>query len=108
MSVERSPAMIRAAYFMAKYGEPGNNGRPKPPAEMGVKSWAEAYRQLFPQLSGGRSFETFRASINQDRRHYLDYLGDLKSDSEDRREILGDFVHGTRPEQWAEIRKYLS
>ena len=46
MSIDRSPEMIKLAYFMAKYGNTVGD-KVKPPSEMGVKTWVEAYRRLF-------------------------------------------------------------
>lgn len=103
MGIERSQTMIRAAYFFAKYGDVSAGGQTKPPIEIGVSSWTDAYRRLFPQLGDGRTFETFRGSINQDRKHYIDCFAGRKTDSEDRCAILGDFVHRSRAEQWAQI-----
>lgn len=101
-SIRRSPAMICAAYFMAKFGEPGTRGS-MPPAEMGVTNWDEAYLLLFPGLGDGRSFETFRGSINQDRRHYIECLAGHKSDSEDRSRTLGDCPILNRNQLWARV-----
>jgi hypothetical protein len=100
--------MIRAAYFMAKFGEPGDDGHPLPPAEMGVASWKDAYERLFRGLPHDySSFKSFRGSIDPDRRHYLLVLSGKKPDSEDRREILGSWVRASRAKFWDYIRRLL-
>ena len=107
MSIDRSPEMIKLAYFMAKYGNTVGD-KVKPPSEMGVKTWVEAYRRLFKKLGDGRSFKTFQGSINQDRRHYIECLAGDKTDTEDRREILGAFLRTNRAGQWTQISSFMS
>lgn len=105
---ERSVDMILAAYFMAKFGESGDDGRERPPAEMGADTWAEAYRRLYARIGDGRSFKTFQGSINQDRRHYLECLAGTKSDTAERRAILGQWASATRADLWERIRPLMS
>jgi hypothetical protein len=97
--------MIRAAYFMAMFREPGDNGKFDPPPEMGVGKWREASELLFPQLGDGRLFATFHNSIVQDQRHYVDCFAGQKTDTEKRRAKLGNFVHLSRSEMWDELRQ---
>jgi hypothetical protein len=106
--IDRSRGMILAAYFMAQFGEPGGRGHHQPPEEMGTAIWVEAYERLFPALGNGRSFTTFRRSIDQDRRHYLDCLAGRKTDSEERRAILGNAVFQSREELWMTINQFLN
>jgi hypothetical protein len=98
--------MIRAAYFMAKFGEPGDDGHSLPPIEMGVASWKDAYERLFRGLPHDySSFKSFRGSIDPDRRHYLLVLSGKEADSEARREILGSWTQASRTKFWNYIQQ---
>jgi HNH endonuclease len=108
MRIDRSPEMIRAAYFMAKFGEPGENGHPLPPAETGCASWKDVYDLLFRGIPHNYpSFESFRNSINADRHHYLQVLSKKKTDSGTRDEILGKWVPAGRTRFWNYVRQLL-
>jgi predicted HNH restriction endonuclease len=100
--------MIRAALFMAKFGESGDDGHPLPPVEMGVASWKDAYERLFRGLPHNySSFKSFRNSIGTDRHHYLQVLSGKKPDSDARREILGSWVRASRAKFWKYIQQHL-
>lgn len=108
MRTDRSPEMIRAAYFMARFGDPGNNGYPLPPVEMGVDSWKDAYALLFRGIPHDySSIESFRNSISTDRHHYLRVLSGKKTDSKARREILGSWVRASRTKFWNYVQQLL-
>jgi hypothetical protein len=107
MRTERSREMIRASYFMARFGELGDTGNCKPPAEMGVDKWPEAYDKLHRQLGDGRPFKTFRNSIRNEQKHQRECLDGQNTLSEKRRAILGDFVRLGRAEMWDEVRQYV-
>lgn len=97
-SIPRSPTMIRATFFMAKFGDSG------PPVELGVATWDAAYQSLYPKMGDGRPYKTFRNSIDTDRLHYIKCLAGEKTLSESRREIIGELINYNRSRFWASIK----
>lgn len=116
MSIERSPEMILAAFFLAKYGEGGvHDSHPRPPREFGDVTWREVYERHFPKLGGGRDLKTFVGSFDHARKYYRDYLARRTRDyfpgrgqvTDRRREVLAPWLDRPREEVWAAVQQFL-
>ena len=68
MSIVRSAELWQVAYFLSKCGERRiGRRRPKPPIQLQVASWEEAYSLFFPHLHGGRALSVFCHSLKNAR-----------------------------------------
>lgn len=65
--VDRSQAMIVAAYYLSRCGDKTTGRKAAPPTALAVSSWKEAYGVFFDSMGDGRELGQFRNSLKNAR-----------------------------------------
>lgn len=108
MRTSRSPEMTLVAYFMFKFREfDPVSGHYRPPAEIGVTTWSEAFHQFFDVLGGGREFVTFCGSMHGEINGFVDRLKKGRDLTSIREQIVNPWKDRTRAVFWEEVSRYL-
>jgi hypothetical protein len=71
VAVRRSSQMWLAAYYLARFGRPGQ----LPPETLKTDSWSEAYDLFFESLADGRDRQAFRNSLKNARDVFDAHVG---------------------------------
>ena len=70
----RSKEFWLAAFFLSKFGESTASQPAKPPQELAVKQWNEAYRMFYEKLNQGRTIDSFEHSLKNARDAYDSHI----------------------------------
>lgn len=115
----RSRELIEVGYFLSRFTDRVDGGRPLPPQELGVSAWGAAYDLFYSKLSGGRPLEQFRYTLKNSRDEFDGFLdngrqGWKESDGRPQRlnqkphVVFQEFRNLTREQIWARIRNHIS
>ena len=103
--------LLEVGYFLSMYG------KNKPPIELKVKNWKEAYLSFYPKLGGEKTEQEFINSLNNIRDHFDSHIDndrrgwfdkDGKADKLPKQYefILTYFKDASNHELWAYIKPY--
>lgn len=110
MAKERSPEMIRVAYYFGRYDAMRTDtDSPVPPelASLGVSTQAEAIELFRTAVGDGRTEVTFRRSLKGDSLYIANTLREGQPLGESRRGPIGRLLFATDAELWEAIRGHI-